>query len=385
MHSPLRVLRPCPSPVGNPCAWILLGMAAVLTASCGGSPTTPTSPTPPAPLPTLISVAPASGTTAGGTATTLTGTNFTAGATVTFGGVAATGVSVDSATTIRAVAPAHGAGAVDVIVTLGTQTAMLPGGYTYVAPPPNAPPTITGITVQGTRANEPPNFADLNEEVVVTATVTDPETPIAQLAFEWSAPAGTFTGSGASVLWKAPSQAATPLSVTLTLKVTETIAAAGPGVPTASQSTTAGAVVSLHDSAREIGDIAYQFLIDFSNSNLGPEYVVRNFWDGCPGKDAELADVRENRQLFVIQSFRIGTTFPVTVDFKGTCPFRSRKADGCALVPVEWRSLRKSTGGTETATGTDQASAVFRDSRWWLCDSDFDGTVSNPLLPAFIR
>jgi hypothetical protein len=49
-------------------------------------------------LPMVTSVLPNSGSTAGGTAVTITGTNFAAGATVTFGGAAATNVVVASST-----------------------------------------------------------------------------------------------------------------------------------------------------------------------------------------------------------------------------------------------------------------------------------------------
>src|SRR5204863_527825 len=52
--------------------------------------------------PTVSSVAPNSGSTAGGTAVTITGSNFAAGATVTFGAAAATNVVVVSGTQITA-------------------------------------------------------------------------------------------------------------------------------------------------------------------------------------------------------------------------------------------------------------------------------------------
>ena len=90
-----------------------------------------------APAPTVTNVTPALGSTAGGTAVTITGTGFVAGATVTIGGVATTGVTVVSATSITATTGAHGAGAVDVVVTNpDTQTGMLTGGFTYEAAPP---------------------------------------------------------------------------------------------------------------------------------------------------------------------------------------------------------------------------------------------------------
>src|SRR5205085_4739723 len=67
--------------------------------------------------PTVSSVSPNSGPASGGTAISIAGTNFVSGATVKVGGVAATGVSVVSATQVSAVAPAHAAGAVAVTVT----------------------------------------------------------------------------------------------------------------------------------------------------------------------------------------------------------------------------------------------------------------------------
>ena len=85
--------------------------------------------------PKVTSVSPTSGTTAGGTAVTIIGTNFTGATSVTFGGAAAAGVVVNSAgTQITAVTPAHAAGAVPVQVTtpLGASTTV---NYTYVTPP----------------------------------------------------------------------------------------------------------------------------------------------------------------------------------------------------------------------------------------------------------
>ena len=67
--------------------------------------------------PTVVSVSPNTGATTGGTAVTITGTNFAAGATVTFGGAAATNVVVVSGTQITATTPAGSAGAVTVTVT----------------------------------------------------------------------------------------------------------------------------------------------------------------------------------------------------------------------------------------------------------------------------
>lgn len=90
----------------------------------------------PGPVPTVTGVVPNSGSIAGGTSVTITGTNFANHALtgVTFDLVAATNVVVVSATTITARTPAHGAGVVEVRVTNpdGGSSALV-NGYTYVA------------------------------------------------------------------------------------------------------------------------------------------------------------------------------------------------------------------------------------------------------------
>jgi hypothetical protein len=67
--------------------------------------------------PTVTAVAPSKGSAAGGTAVTVTGSNFAAGAALTFGGTSATAVVVVSATRITANTPAHKTGSVNVVVT----------------------------------------------------------------------------------------------------------------------------------------------------------------------------------------------------------------------------------------------------------------------------
>ncbi len=89
-----------------------------------------------APAPILTVVSPSSGPISGGTAVTVTGQNFVAGATVTFGGAAVTSVVVN-ATQITANTPAHAQGSVDVVVTNPDgQSATLTGGFAFKAPAP---------------------------------------------------------------------------------------------------------------------------------------------------------------------------------------------------------------------------------------------------------
>lgn len=84
--------------------------------------------------PTVTAVSPSGGTTAGGTAVTVTGTNFQAGDTVTMGGVAATSVHVLSPTTLTAVTGAHAGGLVSVAVANGSASGALSNAYFYNPP-----------------------------------------------------------------------------------------------------------------------------------------------------------------------------------------------------------------------------------------------------------
>jgi hypothetical protein len=96
----------------------------------------------PAPL-TLAGVTPDSGPTDGGQTVTITGTGFTTGTAVSFGGVPATDVVVDpTGTSLTAVTPKGAAGGTTITVTTSSgASATL--AYTYVAPvAPVVPATL---------------------------------------------------------------------------------------------------------------------------------------------------------------------------------------------------------------------------------------------------
>ena len=68
--------------------------------------------------PAITGLSPSSGAASGGSVVTISGSGFAAGCTVTFAGVAATSVTVDDATSLRATTPAHAPGGpFDVVVT----------------------------------------------------------------------------------------------------------------------------------------------------------------------------------------------------------------------------------------------------------------------------
>ena len=237
----------------------------------------------------------------------------------------------------------------------------------------NAPPVISSLTAVGSAPNEPVGFADSNEELTVTAEVTDVETPASGLTFDWTADAGTFTGTGASVKWKAPTLFGTPLTAKLTLTVTERYTGAdalGNAVPS-EHKVSAVTSVSVHDSVKENGDLATAFLSDFSNSSVSPEAAVRYFYDGCAGKRDELQDVIDNRARYIINSYKLGSP-AVVVNFDGVCTFRARTGDACIALPCEWNSTIKASGATESVRGTCHLTSVYRDSMWQLCNSEFE-------------
>jgi hypothetical protein len=344
--------------------------------------------------PVVYSVAPASGTTFGGTALTITGARFSAGAIVIIGGVPATTVTLQDAQTIRATTPAHAGGAVDVTVSVGGQSASLSGAFTYVPPSgTNAPPVVTGITVRGPLPDEPAGLANIGETMSVTASVEDAETPASELEYQWSAGSGTFSGTGASVTWRASGSETTPTDVTLTLTVIEHYQRPGPdGLPVAAENrTTATTTLSLHDSVREAGGVARQFLLDFSDSRISPEVATRNFSHSprcAAGAADELSDVRANRQDYDIKSHDIGQP-SVALNFDGRCSYQNQPGDACINMTCRWTSTginpaKPDYNTTGDANGTCYLSAVYEDASWLLCTSNFQ-PVGHQSLTGFLR
>jgi hypothetical protein len=241
-------------------------------------------------------------------------------------------------------------------------------------------PVVRQLSARGAKANEPLNFADLGETVTVTAVAEDPDTPADRLVYDWKASAGTFTGTGAIVNWQAPTGIPTPGTATITLTVSD-------GPAGTSNTTTATVTVNVHDSAREIAEMATQFLTEFSLQQ-DPVQVVRNFTTSCAGRASELADVQRNQRCFRITRYTLGTP-KVTLAFGGICQYRSRPGDSCTSVPADWTSTTLSAAaecaggpvGTVTnVTGTDWITAVYERPRWWLCDSDYEAKSGSTAL-----
>lgn len=101
--------------------------------------------TPVSATPTITSLATTSGTTAGGTSVTITGTNLSGVTGITFGGSAGTSITSNTSTSVTVVTPARAAGVVDVVVTTSVGSVTSANTFTYIAAP-----TITATSITGT-------------------------------------------------------------------------------------------------------------------------------------------------------------------------------------------------------------------------------------------
>ncbi len=229
--------------------------------------------------------------------------------------------------------------------------------------PVNQAPVVESVVVSTQRA-------EADTDVTVTATVRDAETPVDQLRFDWTATAGTVTGTGATVRWRLPRGAATPAEHTVTLTVVETYA-------TGLHSVTASSpAVRVHDSLRELGDLALRFLGEFANSDIPADVAVREFSDSCRGKQDEREDITANRRDFDVLSSRLDlahtrvTTPWAAGEMTVRCEFRSR-VKNCP--PNAVSSCR--VGNVDHVEGQCNLTAVYQQQRWLLCSSTFAGQL----------
>ena len=118
--------------------------------------------------PTVTSVSPNRATVAGDVTVTITGADFVAVPTITFGGTPATGILFSSSTSLVATVPAHSAGTVDVVVTNPNgQSGTLTDGFIY-----DPPPTVTSISPTSGTTSGGASVTITGTDFVDGATVT---------------------------------------------------------------------------------------------------------------------------------------------------------------------------------------------------------------------
>jgi Calx-beta domain/IPT/TIG domain len=150
---------------------------------------------------TILGIAPASGPTTGGTNVNLTGANFSANCTYTFGGTPATNVAYQSATAMTANTPAHVAGAVDVTASCGTDTFTLHNAFTFLA----GSAAISGVS---------PSFGSTLGGTLVRITGHD-FAPACWAFFDGVAARNVTVNGATEVLASVPAHAAGAVAVSL--------------------------------------------------------------------------------------------------------------------------------------------------------------------------
>jgi hypothetical protein len=235
-------------------------------------------------------------------------------------------------------------------------------------PRPNDAPVITSLVVSSPRA-------EAGNDLTVTASVQDAETPIDQLTFGWSAtPAnGEFVGTGAQVRWRAPHQQRSPDLYAVKLVVTERYAS---GTQTLQNETTKSIDVHYNDSPAEVNRIGMRFLTElFPDFSVPPQQAVQDFSDSCQGKRDELSDVTNNRINFHILS---GTYTNVAVNVNADRT--AADVSGiCTFVDIPTNPSNPNVGRRESVTGVCTLTAVYENWRWFLCSSHFRGLGTVPL------
>ena len=247
----------------------------------------------PVPLPTISTISPISGVTAGGTSVTITGT-YLSGATVTVGGSAATIVST-SLNSITMTTPVVSAGARDVVVTTPSGSVTSTGSFTYVAPPvatslvagtsnffkgnsTTLTPTfsagtatingVTGLIVSGTPVTVSPTVTTL-----YTLTVTNSLGATATIASTITvipSPTLTFANSSPSSLL---------VGLTLTDAVSSSLSGGSYGSIAYISSNTSIATVSASGVVTAVGAgtatiTALQYASDGNNSSAAASYPI---------------------------------------------------------------------------------------------------------------
>jgi hypothetical protein len=238
----------------------------------------------------------------------------------------------------------------------------------------NNAPVIRSIRVALSRV-------EVDQDVEVTAEVEDAETNPDQLTYEWSAPAGTFSGTGRTVRWRlAKGAAQTPLDVTINLTVVEryTEVANSIVITREQRVTQSAAPFRAHDSDAELRKISIEFLVYlFGNSTISPSACLVDFSDSCRGKQDELQDIEHNRKTFVILSAQ-ATIASVSIS--------SDRMSADVIAPCIFRDREIASGHEATSSGDCYLTAVYERDRWWLCSSSFlNGSRQISMFESFRR
>lgn len=206
--------------------------------------------------------------------------------------------------------------------------------------------------------------AEVDQDVTVKAVVGNSSVAVSRLEYVWSAPFGTFVGSGPTVTWRVPKGTETPVDVVPTLTLVESVPDFEAGLPLAMwQRHTAqdGPVLHVNDTPAELTRLALTFLRDrFGNSDVSPEVCVLDFSDNCRGKESELSDIRISRSQWIVKSATVDVTRIEVAPSMNSAEITTR----CIFYDTE-----RQTGRQHYTEADCMLTAVYERPRWFLCDS----------------
>jgi hypothetical protein len=160
------------------------------------------------PAPVITGLDKTSGTTAGGTSITISGSNFFGASAVSFGGVPGASFVLNSPTSITAVSPAHSVGLVDITVTTpdGTSAVSSSDQYTFATP---GVPVVTNLSA---------STGPTGGGTTITITGTN-FTNVTGVSFGTVAATYFTISSDTSIIAVSPAESAGTIDVTVTSNV----------------------------------------------------------------------------------------------------------------------------------------------------------------------
>jgi hypothetical protein len=261
------------------------------------------------------------------------------------------------------------------------------GGPTKPTPPvvgPATPPVIRSIAIPASRV-------EVEVDVPITAVIEDAETPLGALAFQWSASAGTISGTGTSAIWRMPAGLKAGLDVAITLRVVDTYDAVVNNVVIKQQFivTLTSGTFRVHDSEAEVKELARKFLVDlFGNSSVPPAACMVDFADVCAnlgeGKNHEVDQIVNHRATVVLTNSQL---------------LNQRHAffgpnSGTVHTAMLYTGHPTTSLVITSGCGDFELTVIYVGNRWWLCESYFNeadhsfcpaGTSNSQLLHALRR